>query len=81
VQFACLPASYDIIYVPVYEMVQEYNDKDELTYLKTMQLSQAELRQRVIFRRGKRPRIKYIASGGINKLDKHNPTPRFSSQE
>lgn len=80
-QFACLPADYDVIYVPSYEIVHEFNDQDDLTYVKRRLLSQSELRQRVHFRRGKRPKIRYIACGGENRLDRHNPVPKYSSQE
>lgn len=81
VQFACMPPNIDYIYVPLYEIVSEYNPLDGLYYQKTKFLSQSEVKQRVIFKRGKRPRIRYIRIRGTSKLEKHNPDPRFSSQE
>lgn len=81
VQFACMPADFDFIYVPIHELVTEFNPADELYYQKTKLLSQSELRQRVIFKRGKRPKVRYIRGKGAFKFDRHNPELKFSSQE
>lgn len=76
-----MPADFDFIYVPICETAIEYNPIDELYYQKTRVLSQSEVKQRVIFKRGKRPKVRYIRGKGTFRLEKHNPEPKFTSQE
>lgn len=78
---ACMPPDADFIYLPVNEIMNEYNPVDGLYYQKTKVLSQSEARLRVVFKRGKKPKIRYIRGKSTYKFEKHNPDLRFSSQE